>query len=161
MKAWRTTAAIATAGVTILTGACAAGASENDRNALEPLQIVTEKGVAKFQVEIADDEAERQHGLMGRAPLPDDRGMLFEFEGETERSFWMKNTPSPLDIVYIDGKGRVVSIARNTTPFDETPIPSYGAAKGVLEIRGGRADELGLKPGDQIRHEFFGSARPN
>jgi uncharacterized protein len=55
----------------------------------------------------------------------------------------------------------VVSIARNTTPFSEQSIPSYGPAKGVLEIRAGRADELGLEPGDEIRHPFFGNAKPN
>ena len=67
-------------------------------------------------VEIADDEAERQRGLMERPPLADDRGMLFQFPDVRERGFWMRNTPSPLDIIYIDPRGRIVSIAKNAAP---------------------------------------------
>lgn len=144
----------------LLVAACAADARGTDP-ALEPLEIVTDRGVTTLQVEIADDDAERAQGLMGRPPLADDRGMLFQFPDEAERSFWMKNTPSPLDIVYLDASGRVVSIARNTTPFSEASVPSYGAAKGVLEVRAGRADAIGLEPGDQVRHPFFGSAKSN
>ena len=68
---------------------------------LEPLSIVTASGEHRFMVEIADDEAERERGLMYRPPLEDDRGMLFQFPAATEQSFWMKNTPSSLDIIYI------------------------------------------------------------
>jgi hypothetical protein len=135
--------------------ACTAG-TEAAAPALQPLTIVTAGGGEhRFEVEIADDDAERARGLMNRESLPDDRGMLFQFEEEAERAFWMKNTLIPLDILYISADGRIVSIARETTPFSEAPIPSYGAAKGVLEIRGGRAAELGLEPGDRVRHPFF------
>ncbi|MNJ65727.1 hypothetical protein D3C77_617610 [compost metagenome] len=92
---------------------------------------------------------------MFRPPLPDDRGMLFQFPQATEQSFWMHNTPSSLDIIYIDPRGRIVSIARHATPFSDAPIPSNGAANGVLELRAGRADEIGARPGDQIKHPFF------
>jgi uncharacterized membrane protein (UPF0127 family) len=67
----------------------------------------------------------------------------------------MKNTPSSLDIIYIDPQGRIVSIASHATPNSETPLPSNGAANGVLELRAGRADEIGARPGDQVRHSFF------
>ncbi|RZJ19297.1 MAG: DUF192 domain-containing protein [Brevundimonas sp.] len=123
--------------------------------ALEPLMIVTRTGEHKFMVEIADDEAERQRGLMYRPPLEDDRGMLFQFPDVSERSFWMHNTPSSLDIIYIDPKGRIVSIAKHTTPMSDAPVPSNGAANGVLELRAGRADEIGAAPGDEVRHTFF------
>ena len=123
--------------------------------ALEPLSIVTASGEHKFMVEIADDEAERARGLMYRPPLEDDRGMLFQFPTASEQSFWMKNTPSSLDIIYIDPQGRIVSIASHATPNSETPLPSNGAANGVLELRAGRADEIGARPGDQVRHSFF------
>ena len=108
-------------------------------------------------VEIADDEAERQRGLMYRPPLEDDRGMLFQWPGEpaSEKSFWMRNTPSSLDILYIDPQGRIVSIASHATPFSETPIPSTGAANGVLELRAGMADQIGAKPGDRVLHHYF------
>jgi uncharacterized membrane protein (UPF0127 family) len=161
MRRLKASAATAAVLLSVFVSACAAGASDETKVALEPLEIVTDRGVARLKVEIADDDAERARGLMGRPPLPDDRGMLFQFPVEQEQSFWMKNTPSPLDIVYIDAKGRVVSIARHTIPYSEAPIPSYGPAKGVLEIRAGRADELGLEPGDEIRHPFFGNANPN
>lgn len=122
---------------------------------LEPLTIVTASGEHAFLVEIADDEAERQRGLMFRPPLADDRGMLFQFPVATEQAFWMKDTPSSLDILYLDPTGRVVSIARHTTPYSETPVPSNGAANGVLELRAGRAEEIGALPGDRVKHPFF------
>ncbi|HBY42783.1 MULTISPECIES: DUF192 domain-containing protein [unclassified Brevundimonas] len=122
---------------------------------LEPLAIVTASGEHKFMVEIADDDERRQRGLMFRPPLPDDRGMLFQFPVAGEQSFWMRNTPSSLDILYIDPRGRIVSIAKHATPNSEAPIPSNGAANGVLELRAGRADEIGAKPGDQVKHPFF------
>lgn len=140
----------------VLLAACA-GATPRDAKGdpLEALTVTTASGEHRFMVEIADDEAERQRGLMGREPLPDDRGMLFQFPDVAERSFWMRNTPSPLDIIYIDPRGRIVSIARNTTPYSDDPIPSNGPASGVLELRAGRADEIGARPGDKVTHPFF------
>lgn len=122
---------------------------------IEPLVIVTDTGRHAFQVEIADDEAERERGLMFRPPLADDQGMLFEFPEAAERSFWMRNTPSSLDILYVGGDGRIVSIARNTTPNSDTPIPSNGPATGVIELRAGRAAEISADPGDRVEHPFF------
>ena len=124
-------------------------------SALEPLTVTTASGPVKFQVEIADNETERQNGLMWRENLGPDRGMLFDFKEEAQRSFWMKNTLIPLDIIYIAADGTVVSIAQLTTPKSEAPIPSHGAALGVLEIAGGRAGELGIKPGDKVSHRIF------
>jgi len=126
-------------------------------NPLEALTIVTSTGEHAFMVEIADDDAERERGLMFRPPLPDDRGMLFQFPSAAERGFWMKDTPSSLDILYIDPAGRIISITSHTTPFSQAVIPSNGAANGVLELRAGRAGEIGAEPGDLIRHPFFGS----
>jgi uncharacterized membrane protein (UPF0127 family) len=124
---------------------------------MEALSVVTASGTHAFWVEIADDDAERARGLMFRPPLEADRGMLFEFEGAGERGFWMKNTPSSLDIVYIGADGKIVSIASHTTPFSEASLPSNGPASGVLEVRAGRMDEIGAKPGDTVRHPFFGN----
>ena len=124
---------------------------------LEELVFVTSTGEHKFMVEIADDEAERQRGLMYRPPLEDDRGMLFEFPDVSERGFWMRNTPSPLDIIYVGQDGRIVSIAANAQPYSETTLPSNGPATGVVEIRGGRAAEIGAKAGDVVKHPFFGT----
>ncbi|CAN5182364.1 DUF192 domain-containing protein [soil metagenome] len=140
--------------------ACAPGSQapkDAAGRALEPLGITTSTGPHAFMVEIADDEPERQRGLMFRPPLADDRGMLFEFPVEEEQGFWMKNTPSPLDIVYVSGDGHIVSIAAHATPFSEVTLPSYGAAKGVIEFRAGRMEEIGAKAGDVVHHPFFGS----
>ena len=122
---------------------------------LEALKIVTASGEHDFLVEIADDEPERERGLMYRPPLEDDRGMLFEFPDSAERSFWMRNTPSSLDIIYIDPTGTIVSIAHHATPYSEAQLPSNGAASGVLEVRAGRTEEIGAKPGDKVVHPFF------
>ena len=136
--------------------ACASGGDEPELEpGLEPLTVVTDTGRHSFQVEIADDNAERERGLMFRPPLADDRGMLFQFPDVAERSFWMHNTPNSLDIIYIDPYGRIVSIAERVTPNSDAMIPSNGPASGVLELRAGRADEIGAKPGDRVRHPFF------
>lgn len=147
--------AVLALGLTV--SACAAGKQAVDERGrpLEPLSVVTQSGEHQFMVEIADDDSARARGLMYRPPLADDRGMLFQFPRASEQSFWMRNTPSSLDIIYIDPTGKIVSIARHTTPFSEAPIRSFGAANGVLELRAGRADEIGAKPGDQIKHNFF------
>ncbi len=137
---------------------CAAKAPVGpDGQPLERLAIVTASGEHAFWVEIADEEPERQRGLMFRPPLADDRGMLFQGPGEpaSEKSFCMRKTPSSLDILYIDPQGRIVSIASHATPFSETPIPSNGAANGVLELRAGMADQIGAKPGDRVLHHYF------
>ena len=141
----------------VLLGACAGAGTPKDAqgNPLEPLTITTSSGEHRFMVEIADDDAERQRGLMFREPLADDRGMLFQFPDVAERGFWMHNTPSPLDIIYIDPRGVIVSIARNAQPNNDNVLPSNGPASGVLELRAGRADEIGAKAGDRVRHPFF------
>ena len=147
-------------GLASLTSAGCSGGSDSPATSAgaggaEPLTIVTDTGRHAFQVEIADDEEERQRGLMHRPPLAADGGMLFEFPVAEEQSFWMHNTPSSLDILYIAPDGRIVSIARNTTPNSDTPIPSNGAASGGLELRAGRAAASSADPGDQVVHSVF------
>lgn len=143
--------------VAVSMSACARTPTPTDEagRPLESLTIETASGAHDFLVEIADDEPERQRGLMFRPPLADDRGMLFQFPDSAERGFWMRNTPSSLDILYIDPAGRIVSIARHTTPYSETTIPSNGPANGVLELRAGRAEEIGAQAGDTVKHPFF------
>jgi uncharacterized protein len=121
----------------------------------ETLSIRTARGTAHFKVEVADSFKEREQGLMCRSGLKDDYGMLFQFPNAADRAFWMKNTISALDIIYISVDGRIVSIQKNAKPLDTTPLPSNGPASGVLEIRAGLSDQLGLKPGDRVEHPFF------
>lgn len=148
---------LATLVAALVLAACAGAGTPRDARGepLEPLTITTSTGEHRFMVEIADDDMERQRGLMEREPLAEDRGMLFQFPDLAERSFWMRNTPSSLDIIYIDPRGRIVSIAKNVAPMSDALIPSNGPASGVLELRAGRADEIGAKAGDKITHPFF------
>ena len=141
----------------VLLAACAGAGAPRDAKGdpLEPLTVTTSSGEHRFMVEIADDDLERQRGMMEREPLADDRGMLFQFPDVAERGFWMHNTPNSLDIIYIDPRGRIVSIAKNATPMSDEIIPSNGPASGVLELRAGRADEIGARPGDKVSHPFF------
>jgi len=121
----------------------------------EPLWIETAAGRIDYRVEIADDDAERQHGLMFRTSMPDGHGMLFIFPQARPQAFWMRNTYMPLDIIYIGEDGRIVSIVQGR-PFDESPLPSGVPAIGVLEIYGGKAAEQGIRVGDRVHHRMFG-----
>jgi uncharacterized membrane protein (UPF0127 family) len=123
---------------------------------LQPLEIATSKGPAKFMVEFADTEKTREYGLMCRKVMAPDRGMLFDFKGPVDNvAFWMRNTLIPLDIVYIRPDGTVLSIARNVPPLNETPVPAGGRIRAVLELASGRAAQLGILPGDRIVHRIF------
>jgi len=121
----------------------------------ETLEIVTQSGVRAFAVEVVANDEERSKGLMFRKELPEGNGMLFDFKIEAPVSFWMKNTLIPLDMIFIRGDGRIVSIAENTEPLSERLIPSDGAVRGVLEVIGGTARKLGIKPGDRVAHRIF------
>lgn len=121
----------------------------------EPLEIVTSSGRVKFVVEIADNDLTRTKGLMYRKALAPDRGMLFDFKSPRDVAFWMHNTYIPLDLIFIRRDGRVLSIARNANPMDDTPIPSGGPVLAVLEIPGGRAAQIGVLPGDRVLHRIF------
>ena len=109
-----------------------------------------DKGPARVRVELALTAPEQARGLMWRDHLDADAGMLFVFGKTRERSFWMKNTPLPLDIIYIDGDGKVVSVAKRTTPYSTASIPSNGGAKYVLEVNAGFADEHGVHAGSKV-----------
>jgi len=123
---------------------------------LQPLEIATSKGPAKFMVEFADTEKTREYGLMCRKLVAPDRGMLFDFKGPVDNvAFWMRNTLIPLDIIYIRPDGTVLSIARNVPPLNESPVPAGGRIRAVLELASGRAAQLGILPGDRIVHRIF------
>lgn len=106
-------------------------------------------GVETFTLELAATPRTQQLGLMHRKTMPQDHGMLFVFEDEQERSFWMKNTLIPLDIIYADAKGKVVSV-KQMRPLDETSVPSDGPAKYAVELNQGAAARAGVKAGDVL-----------
>lgn len=106
--------------------------------------------IAKFDIEIAKESFETSQGLMYRKSMLADRGMLFIFDNETVRSFWMKNTYISLDIVYLNQNKEVVHIARNTKPKSETNISSVKPAQYVFEINAGISDSLGITEGTHL-----------
>jgi len=130
------------------------------KSELETVKVISGGTDHAFQVEIADDDAEREKGLMYRDAMADDHGMLFLFPDARERAFWMKNTHIPLDIIYISQSGSVISIQKNAVPMTQTPLKSYGAAAAVLEVNGGLTDRLGIRAGDRISHPFFEGKGP-
>ena len=116
-----------------------------------------ELGGKSFSVEIADTSEKQALGLMFRDKMPADHGMLFIFPNEAPRSFWMKNTRIPLDIMYFDKELKMVGISADTPPCKVSRCPSYPSiapAKYVLELNAGSASELGVGPGDRLTIEF-------
>ena len=103
--------------------------------------------VASFRLELAETAAETAQGMMYRRSVPAGTGMLFIMAEERPQSFWMRNTYVPLDIIYLNADGTVVSIQANAQPMNDMPLPSEGPAKYVLEIAGGGAAQDGIKTG--------------
>ncbi len=103
-----------------------------------------------LDVEIADDEYKTQTGLMYRKTMEENQGMLFIFPDTQVRSFYMKNTEIPLDIIYIDANKKIVSFQKNARPFDATPLPSGIPTQYVLEVNAGLSDSWNLQVGDRI-----------
>jgi uncharacterized protein len=152
----------ALAPLALLFAASGARAADSGQDAEAPavhkvdVAIDTRAGTRTFHVELARTEAQQARGLMFRTDLGDDGGMLFApypGDGGPPRvaSFWMKNTPSPLDILFIRPNGTIAKIAANAEPFSERPLGSGEPVSAVLEIKGGRAVVLGIAAGDKVR----------
>ena len=161
----RVTAGIMAAGALIAIAACspqvAAEAGADPQTAAPathpvsglqviPLTVESKGGAHRFSVEVADTPQAQRNGLMFRTELGPDEGMIFPYDGTTAQSFWMKNTPLPLDIIFIGPDGRIANIAAMTTPYSLESVYSVGSVLGVLELAGGRAAELGIEPGDKV-----------
>jgi uncharacterized membrane protein (UPF0127 family) len=106
-----------------------------------------------YTIEIAEDDASREHGLMDRTQMDEDHGMLFIFPDDAPRAFWMKNTKIPLDMIFLDGDRKIVSVTHGAEPCVTERCPAYtsGApARYVLELNAGQAAKLGLTSGDEM-----------
>jgi uncharacterized protein len=148
------------AAVLLAAAAMAAGFSGHAQAAgRATIEIVTKTGVHPFAVELATNDAERSRGLMFRKELPEGQGMLFDFQREQPVSFWMHNTYISLDMIFIRGDGRILSIAENTEPLSDRLVPSGGPVRAVLEVIAGTAVKLGIAPGDQVAGAIFGRGR--
>lgn len=144
------------AALAVLLAGCGGGAPQAEAPKRITVTIDSAGGAHAFSVEVARTVAEQARGLMYRTSIPEDGGMLFapyppEGGGPREASFWMKNTPHPLDILFIRSDRTIARIADNAVPMSEVPIASGEPVSAVLEIGGGRAAELGIAEGDRVR----------
>ncbi|MFL0352114.1 DUF192 domain-containing protein [Xanthomarina sp. GH4-25] len=111
---------------------------------------VTDSIISKIDIEIADNEYKTQTGLMYRTSMKENQGMLFVFEDERPRSFYMKNTQFALDLIYLNANKTIVSFQENAQPLDESSLPSNAPAKYVLEVNAGLVSKWQLETGDWI-----------
>lgn len=144
-----------TIGAPLLLAPAALAASDPAPAALEPLEIATTKGVVVLEVEVARTDEQRARGLMYRKELAERYGMLFDFKEDQPVFMWMKNTLIPLDMLFIRSDGSIARIAAMTTPLSTQTIPSGEPVRAVLEIAGGSAQRLGIKPGDKVAHPIL------
>ena len=98
----------------------------------------------KIMVEVADNDKLRSLGFMGRTDIPEGTGMLFIWNDEAYRNFWMKNTPSSLDIIFFDKNGNFINVHENTIPYSLDNIPSLKPSKYVLELIAGSSKKFNL-----------------
>jgi uncharacterized membrane protein (UPF0127 family) len=117
---------------------------------LLPLQIRSGRKTHRFTVEVARTDQEQAYGLMNRARLGPDEGMLFPFAPARPASFWMKNTLIPLDMIFVRADGSIARIAANTIPHSLEPVSVSEPVVAVLEVRGGRSAELGIAAQDRV-----------
>ena len=123
--------------------------------ALVPLTIDSRRGPRTFRVEVARTELQQERGLMFRTSLPDRGGMIFPLTPPRPATFWMKNTPLSLDIVFVRENGTIARIVENTTPMSEDLIPSGEPVRAVLEVKAGTMRQLGVTVGDRLRNATY------
>jgi len=118
----------------------------------EKVTIVTSRSQHVFMVELAVTPEAHQRGLMYRRKMPRNAGMLFIFSTRGQKSFWMKNTLIPLDILFLEANGKIVHVHHYAQPHSLTPIFPKVQALAVMEINGGLSRELDIKVGDLVLH---------
>lgn len=138
----------------LLAGAAPAAADCNP----EHVHLRWDGGQAEFRVEVADDAAERNRGLMFRREMARFAGMLFVYPAPKSVSFWMENTLIPLDMLFLDSTGTVTKIHPNAIPLDRTTIFGGDSVQYVLEVNGGMAEDLDITSGAQMRHPLIDPA---
>ncbi len=106
--------------------------------------------LVQIDIEIAENDYERELGLMFRKSMEEKQGMLFVFPGERVLSFWMRNTLIPLDMIFVNENKTIVSISKNAVPLTTNSHRSNAPAKYVVEVIGGFSDKYNIKAGDRI-----------
>ena len=122
-----------------------------------PLTVVSEDAAHTFMIERAVTLDQQARGMMFRESMDADSGMLFEFDEPKIATIWMKNTPLPLDIIFVRSNGKILKIEHMAQPYKLRSASSEAIVAAVLELQGGRSKELGIKPGDVVKHAFFGT----
>lgn len=107
--------------------------------------------ITRIAIELAETDSAQIRGLMDRRSLPERGGMLFVYPNEEPRSFWMRSTPLPLDLLFITDADSVLNIVERTVPYSDDRIESTGPARHVLEVRAGFTERWGIEPGTRIR----------
>lgn len=131
----------------LFVSACNGGGGSSTPNLV---RVHAESGMHTFEVEVADSASERERGLMNRTDLDDDDGMLFVFPEDVYTSFWMKDTPLSLDIIFLDSDREIVFIAPSTVPNSTDMITPDRAIRYVLEVKAGFAARSGIQVGNQV-----------
>ena len=131
------------------------GADAAARLPVEKIVIQSRTGAHAFKMEIAADDASRATGLMHRTHLARDAGMLFDFRANVMTAFWMKDTPLPLDMLFVRADGTISTVAANAVPLSTAEIVSAEPVRAVIEINGGLASALGIAPGDRVQAAIF------
>lgn len=141
----------------VLLGLAAAPQAASAKSGLPVWTIAIEShsGAHKFRVEVAADDASRAQGLMHRTHLAHDAGMLFDFHQPMMTAFWMKDTPLPLDILFVRADGTISSIAADAVPYSTAQIVSPEPVRAVIEINGGVTAAMGIAPGDRVHAMIF------
>ena len=115
-----------------------------------PLAITAGGKVHNYKVEVAETTAQQAHGMMFRTSVPPGTGMIFPMKPARSASFWMENTLIPLDLIFIGADGKVRNFIADAVPLSQAPLSSVGPVIAVLELKGGEAARIGLKPGDKV-----------
>jgi hypothetical protein len=124
--------------------------------ATSEITVLTAGGPQKFKIELALSDAQMEQGLMFRRNLAPAAGMLFDFKSPTPVTMWMKNTLIPLDMLFLDEHGRIIDIHERAVPLSTDIIAGKAPARYVIELNGGTAARLGIKPGDQVTSPYIG-----
>ena len=119
------------------------------------LTIISATGPHRFKVELAETPAQMTQGLMFRTSLAPDAGMLFDYRRPTPATMWMRNTLIPLDMLFVDARGRIVNIHERAVPQSDAIIAAAAPVRAVIELNGGTAARLGIKPGDRVIYPIF------
>ncbi|MGE5271982.1 MAG: DUF192 domain-containing protein [Thiohalocapsa sp.] len=122
-----------------------------------PLTILTASGPQRFTVEVATTPAQMEQGLMFRRSLAPDAGMIFDYGRPSMAMMWMKNMLIPLDMLFVDERGRIINIHERAVPGSLDTIPAAAPARAVVELNGGTAARLGIRPGDRVIFPIFGN----